>query len=135
MALVSFGSLTGLGTSPNVRRVEVVEAHLRNLLDAALKDVVVDENWYREAYPDVDEAIRDGIIVSARAHYLTAGYFEDRLPHPMVVDEEWYLDQHPDVKSAVSRGYFSAQQHFEVSGYREGRIPYAGWKIKSMGHG
>jgi predicted O-methyltransferase YrrM len=40
--------------------------------------IPVDEAWYRENNPDVDEAIRSGDIASAKEHFVSAGYFEGR---------------------------------------------------------
>lgn len=128
--MVSFGSLTGLNAPEDARRLEVVEARLRALLQSVLDDVLIDEDWYRRINQDVDGAIRAGTMSSARQHYVTAGYFEDRLPHPVTVDETWYVSQYPDVKEAIGSGYFTAQQHFDRSGYREGRLPYPGWTLQ-----
>jgi polysaccharide pyruvyl transferase WcaK-like protein len=40
-----------------------------------------DENWYFEAYPDVKQAFRRGLIPSLVGHYLRHGVAEGRLPH------------------------------------------------------
>jgi len=45
-------------------------------------DPVVDETWYRQTYPDVDEAIRQGREISAKSHFLDQGYHEGRKPVP-----------------------------------------------------
>jgi hypothetical protein len=46
------------------------------------QDPVVDEVWYRETYPDVDEAIRIGRETSAKSHFVDQGYHEGRKPVP-----------------------------------------------------
>ena len=61
---------------------------------------------------------------------LNYGYFENRLPFPIVVDEPWYLKEYPDVAQAVQRKKFkSAQKHFELEGFREGRFPYKSFAL------
>jgi hypothetical protein len=53
------------------------------------------------------------------------GYFEGRLPAPVKIDEAWYLRRYPDVAEGISKGLLtSAQEHFEMDGYREGRLPF-----------
>lgn len=56
----------------------------RALIRKLLIAVEVDEGWYRDRYPDVDQAIRDGAIKSARDHFISSGYFEGRLPSGVV---------------------------------------------------
>jgi hypothetical protein len=123
-----YGYLLGIGENAAGRQIEISEDRLRRLLRAMLRDVEVDEAWYRANKPDVDEAIANGDLMSARDHYITSGYFEDRLPRFIPVDEDWYLEQYPDVAAAVRIGVFtSAQEHFVNAGFREGRLPYPGW--------
>jgi hypothetical protein len=62
-----------------------------------------DENFYRMAYPDVDAAILQGRIRSARDHYRKFGRFEGRFPK---FNEASYLSKNPDVAQAVRRGKF-----------------------------
>jgi hypothetical protein len=93
---------------------------IRTLLQA----VEVDEAWYLAQYHDVAEAIRNGLVISAREHFLSNGYFEGRMPFPITVDEGWYLEQNPGVAGHIASGeLLSAQQHFNDDGYREGRQP------------
>jgi MoaA/NifB/PqqE/SkfB family radical SAM enzyme len=51
---------------------------------AMAAEVVVDEEWYFEAYPDVRAAVEDGRFKSARHHYRTCGFLERRLPSKSV---------------------------------------------------
>ncbi|WP_134682446.1 hypothetical protein [Paracoccus ravus] len=96
------------------------EALLRKILAA----VEFDEEWYRKQYPDVDEAVREGLVKSGREHFINSGYFEGRLPGEVEVDEEWYFETYPDIAEAVTSGEIaSAQQHFLAFGYAEGRQP------------
>jgi hypothetical protein len=84
----------------------------------------VDEDWYVSNYPDVAEAIKSGVYASAKAHFVSHGYFEGRIPFPMNVDEGWYLKSYEDIAGAVKEGKIaSAQAHFSEFGYAEGRLP------------
>jgi hypothetical protein len=125
-----FAYLTGFNQDPHARSIEVSEERLRVLLNPLIELVHVDEEWYRSSNLDVASAIKAGILRSAREHYKTAGYYEDRLPHPVTVDERWYLREYPDVAEALRTGQlYSAQRHFETAGFREGRRPFEGWSL------
>jgi hypothetical protein len=50
------------------------------LIRRLIEPVFVDEAWYLQAYPGVGQAIARGAIASAAHHYLSHGYFENRLP-------------------------------------------------------
>jgi len=96
-----------------------------NILRLMISGIEVNEEWYMQAYEDIGQAIREGLIQSAKQHFIDDGYFEGRLPFPMEVDERWYLEQNPDVAERVRTGVVSSgQQHFSEDGYREGRLPY-----------
>ena len=41
-----------------------------------------DEGWYRQAYPDVDAAVRQGVFASGHQHYLDFGRDEGRFGYP-----------------------------------------------------
>jgi len=100
-------------------------AQFTQLIRTLLQGIDVDEQWYLEQYPDVAEAIRTGIVASAKEHFLNDGYFEGRIPFLIKVDEKWYLEQNPGVAEYIRRGDLqSAQQHFNENGYREGRKPF-----------
>ncbi|HVY16123.1 MAG TPA: hypothetical protein VHB27_12940 [Rhodopila sp.] len=105
--------------------VNVTYENFIGLLRTMIRGIDVDEAWYLETYPDIGDAIRQGLVKSARQHFVDDGYFEGRLPFPMVVDEKWYLSQNPDVAESMSKGVvLSAQEHFDKDGYREGRLPF-----------
>jgi hypothetical protein len=98
-------------------------ADLRKIIRMALKDVVVDENWYFKRYPKVGEAAKQGMVTAAE-HYVSHGYLEGRLPFRPEVDEEFYLRANPDIARAVKeRVQKSGFDHFVLSGYLEGRRP------------
>jgi hypothetical protein len=116
------------------RGIEVDEIRLKQLLSIILDAVDVNEDYYRKMNPDVDAKVKSGELKSGKAHYVSAGYFEDRLPRPITVDEDWYLKEYPDVAEAVARKYFtSATQHFNVNGFREGRMPSRDWSLLADG--
>jgi hypothetical protein len=110
--------------------VNVREVYFQKLLAAALSTIEVDENWYRRRYTDIDNAIRSGLVRTAKEHYVVAGYFEGRMPRRIVVDHVWYLKTYSDVAEAIGSGRLhSAQEHFDAAGYGEGRLPSAGWRL------
>ena len=122
--------MTSVSSLGGGRVIEIAENKLRELLWPLVKAIEVDETWYVTYYNDVADAIARGAMKSGREHYVTDGYFEDRLPRPVKVDEAWYLETYRDVREAISRGaVMDAQHHFEVDGYREGRLPYASWSL------
>ncbi len=128
--MLSYSYLMGPSSTGDGHYVELLESRFREILRLLLAEVVVDEDWYRDNNQDVDEAIRSGALRSAREHYITAGYFENRLPRPIAVDEPWYLDEYPDVAAAIRQGVFtSATQHFHRDGFREGRRPSAEFSL------
>ena len=95
------------------------------LLRQMIIGVEVNEAWYLERYPDIAEAIEQGIVKSARLHFVNDGYFEGRMPFPIRVEERYYLAHNPGVSEYVRKGMLeSGQQHFEENGYAEGRLPF-----------
>jgi hypothetical protein len=85
----------------------------------------VDERWYLQRYPDIADAIKQGIVESARQHFVSDGYFEGRQPFDIRVNERWYLTQNAGVADFVRQGKLaSGQQHFDENGYTEGRLPF-----------
>jgi len=117
-AFLNFAAVNGELT------VSSTYSQFQNLVRTLLQGIEVDEAWYLSQYPDVADAIRKGIVTSAREHFLFDGYFEGRIPFLIEVDEAWYLEQNPGVAEFIARGeLLSAQQHFNDNGYREGRRP------------
>lgn len=107
-------------------RVSVSYEDFIGLLKTMLAGVEVDEEWYLDTYEDIARAVRDGVVRSAKQHFIDDGYFEGRMPFPIRVDEAWYLQHNPDVAESVRRGIIaSGQVHFQEDGYREGRMPFA----------
>jgi hypothetical protein len=108
----------------DVDRISLSYRDLLEVLRSLLRGVHVDEEWYFQEYPDVEEAVKSGIFKSAKHHFLENGYFEGRKPAPCAVDEDWYLATYPDVSTAIeAKVVQSASEHFDSSGYDEGRLP------------
>ena len=94
----------GLETQKDAAVLQVTREQLLTLIRKLLLSVPVDEAWYRNTYPDVNLAIEKGVITSAKEHFVTNGYFEDRLPSKIVVDEEFYTSKYPDVAEGIDDG-------------------------------
>ena len=106
-------------------RVNVSYENFVAILRQMIRGIEVNEAWYARAYEDIGDAVEQGLIGSAKQHFVHDGYFEGRLPFPIMVDESWYLTEHPDVAESIRTGtVVSAQEHFEKDGYREGRLPF-----------
>ena len=106
-------------------RVNVSYENFVAILRQMIQGIEVDEEWYVRAYEDIGNAVKGGVVGSAKQHFVHDGYFEGRLPFPIKVDERWYLAQHPDVAESIRLGLVeSAQDNFERDGYREGRLPF-----------
>jgi hypothetical protein len=126
--LPPFETLKSHLTISNIKGELMVSCSYENLvqmLRRLIAGVTVDEAWYLERYPDIAEAINQGIVHSARLHFVNDGYFEGRMPFPIHVDERYYLAQNAGVAEFVRKGMLeSGQQHFDENGYSEGRLPF-----------
>lgn len=126
--LPPFEILKSYLTISNVRGELMVSCSYENLvqmLRRLIAGVQVDEAWYLERYPDIAEAIGQGVIASPKSHFVNDGYFEGRMPFPIRVDEHYYLSQNSGVADYVRNGSLeSGQQHFDENGYDEGRLPF-----------
>ncbi|MBB2206255.1 glycosyltransferase [Gluconacetobacter takamatsuzukensis] len=80
-----------------------------------------DEEWYRQTYPDVEEAIQAQQIPSGFAHYRTEG-FRDRDPNPFF-DESFYRDHQLglSLEGLEQHGLRNGYDHFLSYGAGEGR--------------
>lgn len=100
------------------------EDRLQQAVRMLLRGVCFDEDWYLRQYPDVKEAVANGVFRSAKQHFVESGYFEGRRPARVVVDENWYSRAYPDVGESVEFGETSScQEHFDRYGEGEGRLP------------
>ncbi|MDR3532109.1 MAG: hypothetical protein P4L90_16360 [Rhodopila sp.] len=115
-------------TISNIKGELMVSCTYENLVQMIrqlIADVNVDEGWYLERYQDIAEAVSNGIVASAKSHFINDGYFEGRMPFPIRVDERYYLAENPGVADYVRKGHLeSGQQHFDENGYKEGRLPF-----------
>jgi hypothetical protein len=99
--------------------------NLIQMIRRLIAGVEVDEAWYLQRYLDIAEAIEQGIVPSARSHFVNDGYFEGRVPFPIKVDEAYYLKENEGVADHVEKGWLkNGQQHFDEHGYAEGRLPF-----------
>lgn len=115
-------------TISNIKGELMVSCTYENLVQMIrqlIAGVNVDEGWYLERYQDIAEAVSNGIVASAKSHFINDGYFEGRMPFPIRVDERYYLAENPGVADYVRKGHLeSGQQHFDENGYKEGRLPF-----------
>ncbi|MCG0997947.1 hypothetical protein [Acetobacter persici] len=110
------------------------------LIESYLRSQPFHEEAYLRSNPDVAEALRAGHIPSAKEHYVTQGYWEERDGACPPFCEDWYLSQNPDVAVAVMQGECpSGATHYTLYGRREGRCPcpelaplYAAWQAVSV---
>ena len=82
-----------------------------------------DPAWYLAKYPEVADAIAQGVWRCALHHYLTndTPTAFDPLPE---FSETWYLMHYPDIAAAVERGELrNGYRHFLVTGAAELRSP------------
>ena len=133
MIILSYASLINskiVSPSPRPQYLLVEKNFFQSCMRNMIEQIPMNEAWYIEKYPDIAEGINKNLISSAREHYVTFGYFENRIPFPIAVDGPWYLKQYPDVDQAVQRKEFeSAQDHFEIVGFGEGRFPYKSFAL------
>jgi hypothetical protein len=95
------------------------------MLRRVIAGISVDAAWYRTRYPDIAEAIDQGLVGSPQKHFVDDGYFEGRMPFEIKVDERYYLTNNPGIADFVRRGMLAdGQQHFDENGYHEGRLPF-----------
>jgi hypothetical protein len=82
-----------------------------------------DPVWYASAYPDVEAARLAGDIGSLKEHFISAGYFEGRLPSEPSFDPKWYRNHYKDIGDIFSdQDVEGLRNHFFSKGYYEGRI-------------
>jgi hypothetical protein len=120
--------------SPDTNYIRVEKHFFIDCMFQTLSDIKVDEPWYLQTYPDVQKAIKMGIVPDPKSHYCRFGFYEHRMPYRIVVDESWYVAEYPDVRAAIAnRQVVSGQAHFDMDGFREGRIPYPNFRLESVG--
>jgi hypothetical protein len=134
--MISFATLVNqkvIAPSSNGKCFAVEAHYFTNCHRARVATVLFDPAFYTARYPDIQEALTAGTIPSAHEHYLTRGYYENRLPYEISVDEAWYLEAYTDVMQAViDQKFISGQDHFDTVGFREGRLPYPRFSLKTI---
>ena len=82
-----------------------------------------DETNYLALYPDVAQAVAQGVFQSGAQHFQSVGRLERRNPSGLF-SEEFYLSEYSDVAQAVQAGAFiSGLDHFIQIGQQEDRSP------------
>ncbi len=61
-------------------RVNVSYEDFVKILRTVIAGIEVNEAWYLRTYEDIAAAIRQGIVHSAKQHFVDDGYFEGCLP-------------------------------------------------------
>jgi hypothetical protein len=134
---VSFATLISagvIGRPTDGTHYAVDKFFLVECLEAYIASIHFDESWYLMTYPDVAAAIAQEHAPDAHRHFLTHGYFENRMPYEIEIDDEWYRKTYPDVDEAIMMSSFaSAKDHFQRIGYIEGRLPYPGFELRISG--
>ena len=112
-----------LSAGPGIK-VPVPASLLKELLAIAASTLPFDLEFYLETYPDIQKAIDDGQLTSARAHFIEQGFLEGRFGSRPDVDEGHYKSTYPDVAAAINAGIMaSAIEHYIRGGAFEGRFP------------
>jgi hypothetical protein len=106
-------------------RVSVPTSLLRYLICAAISDLEIDPQLYKEQNPDIAKGFADRPASVVEAHYKTVGYFEPRRL-PIRFDGEYYARRYPDVAKGIrDKKLTNAAQHFNETGVYELRCPRA----------
>jgi hypothetical protein len=98
--------------------------YLKNVaVDLRSPNLAFDEGWYRQRYPDVNEAIRFGKYNSAWEHYLREGARNGYNP-AFWFDERWYRRECPEASLGVRRGTLVCGfEHYLREGVHTGLLP------------
>lgn len=105
--------------------VHIPTRFFKFLISLILLSQGFDEDAYRKANPDIDQAIRSGKIESAWVHFVFTGYFEHRDTEQYEIDETWYKKRYVDIAIAVRKGQLKAKDHYVQTGRHEGRAASA----------
>jgi hypothetical protein len=72
--------IRGIGLDPGSKAfpATVPWRALTDVIRIFVRRYPFDEEWYRAAYPDVDEAVRNGLVASGFEHFVEHGFFERR---------------------------------------------------------
>lgn len=95
-----------------------------DLTDSTGQEIEFDEVWYLGKYPDIAEAVRDGVIPSGRNHYIRFGRDEGRLG--FAFDPDWYAATYPlAVAEAGDADHASLSRHYLNVGRFRGYLAHA----------
>ena len=88
-----------------------------------------DEAWYLDAYPDIADAVRRGVLRSGLAHWIESGKAEGRIPPPGYTegdrfDAEWYAASYHAAAADIAAGRArDAAEHYDLIGRFRGYLP------------
>ncbi|MEB3283373.1 MAG: PPC domain-containing protein [Lyngbya sp.] len=82
----------------------------------------LDEDFYFEQYPTVQQAVEAGEFESGLDHFLQVGQFESLQPNPLF-DPAYYRSIYTDVSAAIEREAITEAEHFILFGQFEQRNP------------
>ena len=120
-AALELAQLITLTGKPSEDSVTMPVSLFNKMLQLAF-DGAFSEKWYLDSYPDVNEAVEDGVVDSGLSHYVGSGIYEGRFPFELKLDAQNYVSTHEDVGEAIQDGFFeNAHDHFLNIGYSEGR--------------
>jgi hypothetical protein len=107
-------------------RVSVSAKFLRFLIGEIARAMPFDEDFYGQAYPDVEAARLAGDVATLHDHFVTQGYFERRRPHEMPCDPNYYATNYEDLARVFDpRDEETLLSHFRHHGWQEGRVGVA----------
>lgn len=121
------GIVEGFGMSykESVQSKPNVQNNAKSKYEYKGDDVMFNEGFYLNRYPDVAKAVKNKQFENGYHHYKLFGQKEGRQPVPPVPSnfvESDYLELNPDVAKAVkNKGFVSGAHHYMIYGWKENR--------------
>lgn len=121
------GIVEGFGMSykESVQSKPNVQNNTKSKYEYKGDDVMFNEGFYLNRYPDVAKAVKNKQFENGYHHYKLFGQKEGRQPVPPVPSnfvESDYLELNPDVAKAVkNKGFVSGAHHYMIYGWKENR--------------
>ena len=115
------GIVEGFGMSYK----ETVQNNIKSKYEYKGDDVMFNEGFYLNKYPDVAKAVKNKQFENGYHHYIQCGKKEGRQPVPPIPSnfvEGEYLELNPDVIKAIKNKQFvSGAHHYMIYGWKENR--------------
>ena len=114
----------GLPAAPPAEtEVTVPGRGLRRVMDAYVARLPFDAEFYLATYPDLAAACAAGTISDPHRHFVTRGFWEDRMPVAPAFYPEFYTQHYPDMAALrAAEGDAALAAHFFRYGRWEGRL-------------